>query len=83
MVAADVYGIHPHEGRGGWTWYTGSAAWLYRVMLESLLGLSVDDGSPSLDPRVPEDWASFQIVLGQRVITWQREESDQKLSDRK
>jgi cyclic beta-1,2-glucan synthetase len=38
VVAADVYGVAPHVGRGGWTWYTGSASWLYRVGLESLLG---------------------------------------------
>ncbi len=63
VVAADVYGIHPHEGRGGWTWYTGSAAWLYRVIVESLLGLKVVDGHAHLDPRVPSDWQSFEIQL--------------------
>ena len=41
VMTADVYGVSPHEGRGGWSWYTGSAAWMYRLVVESLLGLSV------------------------------------------
>ena len=40
VVAADVYAVHPHTGRGGWTWYTGSAGWMYRLIMESLLGLT-------------------------------------------
>ena len=47
-MAADVYGEPPHTGRGGWTWYTGSAGWLYRVALEAILGVRVrGDTSPS------------------------------------
>ena len=74
VVAADVYGIHPHEGRGGWTWYTGSAAWLYRVIVENLLGLKVQDGQPHLDPRVPDDWESFEIKFSdsEEPLKWHK-----------
>ena len=47
VIAADVYGVAPHVGRGGWTWYTGSAGWMYRVALESLLGLTIVGGDQS------------------------------------
>ncbi len=42
VVSADVYAVSPHVGRGGWSWYTGSAGWLYRLMLETLLGLTLE-----------------------------------------
>ena len=42
VIAADVYGAPPHTGRGGWTWYTGSAGWMYRLIVESLLGLTLE-----------------------------------------
>jgi cyclic beta-1,2-glucan synthetase len=45
VVAADVYAVEPHTGRGGWTWYTGSAAWMYRLIVESLLGLRLEKTS--------------------------------------
>ena len=64
-VAADVYAVAPHTGRGGWTWYTGSASWFYRVALESLLGFSViaENGERvlRLDPCIPKDWPSFRL----------------------
>ncbi len=60
-VAADVYGVPPHIGRGGWTWYTGSAGWMYRVALESLLGFKVQDASVRLDPCIPRTWPGFDI----------------------
>ena len=61
-VAADVYGTPPHVGRGGWTWYTGSSGWLYRVALESILGLRIEDGSTLvLKPCIPDDWPGFHI----------------------
>ena len=47
VVAADVYALAPHTGRGGWTWYTGSAGWMYRLVVESLLGLKLEVGSTS------------------------------------
>ena len=62
VVAADVYGAEPHVGRGGWTWYTGSAGWLYRVAVESVLGFTIEDGRTlRLDPRIPDDWPSFEL----------------------
>jgi cyclic beta-1,2-glucan synthetase len=61
VVAADVYGRPPHTGRGGWTWYTGSASWLYRVGLESILGFHKFGDRLEIRPCVPESWKSFEI----------------------
>jgi cyclic beta-1,2-glucan synthetase len=60
-VAADVYGEAPHEGRGGWTWYTGSAGWLYRAALESILGFRLRGTQATLAPCVPAEWPGFTI----------------------
>jgi cyclic beta-1,2-glucan synthetase len=60
-VAADVYGVPPHVGRGGWTWYTGSAGWMYRVALETLLGFNVQGSSVQLNPCIPRHWSGFDI----------------------
>ncbi len=56
VVAADVYSQSPHTGRGGWTWYTGSAGWMYRVGVEAILGLSLDRGALRVDPCIPKSW---------------------------
>ncbi len=61
VVAADVYAKAPHTGRGGWTWYTGSASWLYRLMLESLLGLNRRGDTLSFTPCIPEAWPSYSM----------------------
>ena len=62
VVAADVYGAPPHVGRGGWSWYTGSAGWLLRVMLESILGLELVEGHTlRLRPRIPDAWPGFSL----------------------
>jgi cyclic beta-1,2-glucan synthetase len=61
VVAADVYTHPAHIGRGGWTWYTGSAAWMYRVAVESILGLRRRGGSFAVDPCVPAAWQRFTI----------------------
>lgn len=61
VVAADVYAIPPHTGRGGWTWYTGSAGWLYRLILESLLGLQREGDTLRITPCLPEDWEAFSL----------------------
>lgn len=62
VIAADVYGEPPHVGRGGWSWYTGSAGWMYRVALESLLGFRVKDGAfIELKPCIPAEWPEFAI----------------------
>jgi cellobiose phosphorylase len=61
VVAADVYAVSPHTGRGGWTWYTGSAGWLYRLIVESLLGLKLEANKLRVTPCIPADWKSFRI----------------------
>ena len=61
VVAADVYAVAPHTGRGGWTWYTGSAGWMYRLIMESLLGLRLTAGRLHFAPCLPEDWQEFQM----------------------
>jgi cyclic beta-1,2-glucan synthetase len=61
VIAADIYAEPPHAGRGGWTWYTGSAGWMYRVVLEWLLGLKVAQGKAWLDPCIPPEWPGFEL----------------------
>ncbi|GEC32954.1 GH36-type glycosyl hydrolase domain-containing protein [Sinorhizobium fredii] len=61
VVSADVYGAPPHTGRGGWTWYTGSAAWLYRVGLEAILGFRRQDNILSLEPCIPTYWPAYDM----------------------
>jgi cyclic beta-1,2-glucan synthetase len=66
VVAADIYSVAPHAGRGGWTWYTGSAAWLYRAGLESILGFDVRGSKLSLNPVIPAHWPGFEITFRYR-----------------
>jgi cellobiose phosphorylase len=61
VVAADVYTNPQHAGRGGWTWYTGSAGWMYRLITESLLGLRLEVNRLRLEPLIPDDWKTFDI----------------------
>ena len=61
MVAADVYSVPPHTGRGGWTWYTGSAGWMYRLGIEAILGLRREGAALRIDPRIPRAWPHFQV----------------------
>jgi cyclic beta-1,2-glucan synthetase len=61
VVAADVYALSPHIGRGGWTWYTGSAGWMYRLIMESLLGLRLEVDKLHIEPCLPADWETFKI----------------------
>jgi cyclic beta-1,2-glucan synthetase len=61
VVAADVYAVAPHTGRGGWTWYTGSAGWLYRLLIETLLGAHLEGDRLRLIPRMPAAWNSYKI----------------------
>jgi cellobiose phosphorylase len=61
VVAADVYAVPPHTGRGGWTWYTGSAAWMYRLIVESLLGLRREVDKLRFTPCLPADWKGFKM----------------------
>ncbi|HEY0672369.1 MAG TPA: hypothetical protein VGD27_08890, partial [Longimicrobiales bacterium] len=61
-IAADVYGEPPHVGRAGWTWYTGSAGWMYRVFLESILGFELRNGDTvALRPCIPDSWPGYSL----------------------
>jgi cyclic beta-1,2-glucan synthetase len=71
VVCADVYSVPPHVGRGGWTWYTGSAGWMYRVALEWLLGLRVQGENLAIDPCIPRSWPGFEIVYRHRSARYQ------------
>lgn len=62
VVAADVYSIAPHTGRGGWTWYTGAAGWMYRAGIESILGFRQQGAFLHLNPCIPKHWPRFELV---------------------
>ena len=74
VIPADVYAVEPHVGRGGWTWYTGSAAWFYRVALGYLYGLRIEarDGQRHLviDPCIPREWASYEMTYRSGQVTY-------------
>jgi cyclic beta-1,2-glucan synthetase len=61
VVAADIYACAPHTGRGGWTWYTGAAGWMYRLIVESLLGLKREGDKLYFAPCLPADWDGFSV----------------------
>lgn len=61
VIAADIYGAAPHQGRGGWTWYTGSAGWMYQFLTESLLGIRREGNQLYFDPCTPNEWTSYKI----------------------
>ena len=61
VVAADVYAVPPHTGRGGWTWYTGAAGWMYRLLIETLLGVNREGDQLRLAPRLPKAWSTCKI----------------------
>jgi len=61
VVSADVYGVEPHVGRGGWSWYTGSAGWMYRLIVESLLGLRLEAARLRFAPVLPVEWEGFSL----------------------
>ncbi len=61
VMAADVYAVAPHVGRGGWSWYTGSAGWMYRLIVESLLGLQREGNCLRIASVLPADWPSFKL----------------------
>ena len=61
VMAADIYSTSPHTGRGGWTWYTGSASWMYRLAIESVLGVNLQNGRLTFTPCIPAAWDRFDI----------------------
>ena len=62
VVAADVYSVAPHVGRGGWTWYTGSAAWMYRLGVEGILGLHRVGTALIIEPHIPAGWPGYEVT---------------------
>jgi cyclic beta-1,2-glucan synthetase len=66
VVCADVYAAPPHVGRGGWTWYTGSAGWLQRAGVEGLLGLRLRGPALNIDPCIPRSWGQFDATITYR-----------------
>ena len=66
VACADLYSKPPHVGRGGWTWYTGSAGWMYRAVLEGLLGFRVQGSNLAVDPCIPHGWPGFEISFRYR-----------------
>ena len=71
VIAADVYSVAPQVGRGGWTWYTGSAAWMYRAGLESILGFRLRGSALEIDPCVPTRWRGFEISFRYRSARYE------------
>ncbi len=70
VVAADVYSSEPNQGMGGWTWYTGSASWLYQTIIKYMLGIDIAGNEVHLEPRVPDSWSQYDvsmIIAGARV----------------
>ena len=61
VVAADVYSVFPHTGRGGWTWYTGSAGWMYRLIVETLIGIQREGAFLRLPKNLPKSWKTFKV----------------------
>ncbi|GBR67313.1 GH36-type glycosyl hydrolase domain-containing protein [Gluconobacter kanchanaburiensis] len=69
-VVADVYSSTPHVGRGGWSWYTGSAGWMQRVGTEILLGVKIEENRLSIEPHIPSAWPSYEIRLRWKTATY-------------
>jgi cellobiose phosphorylase len=70
VVCADVYGAAPHTGRGGWTWYTGAAGWLYRVAIERILGFQLRGDTLRFEPCIPPTWPGFSLTFQHRSATY-------------
>jgi cellobiose phosphorylase len=71
VAAADVYALPPHTGRGGWTWYTGSAGWMYRLIVESLLGLKLEVDKLRFAPCLPSEWKGFKMYYRYRETDYE------------
>jgi cyclic beta-1,2-glucan synthetase len=71
VVAADVYALEGQVGRGGWTWYTGSAGWMYRIWLEEVFGFTLRGDTLVLDPAIPSDWSGFSLRYRYRSASYE------------
>ena len=92
VVAADIYSVAPHVGRGGWTWYTGASGWLYRAGLEAILGINKEGNTLHVKPCMPPEWKEYevsvkfgatvyQIVVQRDTITASKHPATTKISD--
>jgi cyclic beta-1,2-glucan synthetase len=70
-ITADIYARDPHMGRGGWSWYTGSAGWMQRAGIESILGVRIEGAQLFLDPCIPKSWPGFEIKLRYRTAWYE------------
>ena len=70
VIAADVYALPPHTGRGGWSWYTGSAGWMYRLIVESLLGVTLHHDRLRIAPCLPAEWKGFSMRYRYRATSY-------------
>ena len=73
VMAADIYGEAPHVGRGGWTWYTGSAGWMYRAGMEAVLGIHLRGENLVIDPCIPKEWPGFSATYRHGETEYQLE----------
>jgi len=80
VVAADVYGAGDYQSRGGWTWYTGSAGWLYRAAVEGILGIRRAGDTLFVDPVLPSGWDGFTAELTLDGVTHEIVVKDGKAS---
>jgi cyclic beta-1,2-glucan synthetase len=71
VACGDVYSMPPNVGRGGWTWYTGSAAWMYRTAVEYMLGIRVQGDTLVIDPVIPSSWPRFEVSLRHGDATYE------------
>ncbi len=62
VLAADVYSLEGHVGRGGWTWYTGSSSWMYRIWIEEVLGFKLRGNTLQINPTIPAEWPGFSVI---------------------
>jgi cyclic beta-1,2-glucan synthetase len=70
VIAADVYVSSQHLGRGGWSWYTGAAGWMYRVAIENMLGIRIESNRLSIAPVLPASWTQFRFSYRRNTTTW-------------
>lgn len=83
VMAADVYERPPHEGRGGWSWYTGAAGWMYKTSIGSILGFKFAEGKGfTLEPCIPEEWPGFTLVYKEGKATYNIEVMREKNSEK-
>jgi len=73
VECADVYSVAPHAGRGGWTWYSGSAGWLYRAIVEWVLGFRLQGDALRIDPCLPRKWKGFAMTYRRGNTVWEVE----------